>query len=646
MMICTAGHVDHGKTSLVRLLTGCATDRLKEEIERGLTIELGFAPCFLGNNMSVGIVDVPGHEKFIKNMVAGVSGIGLTLLVIAADDGVMPQTVEHFQIMDLLGVRHGMVALTKIDLVDAATREARIGEIRAFLKGTWLEGCPVCPVSSETFEGYPEFYNTLVAEVEKAKARRRHGLFRMPVERTFNQSGFGSVIMGIPVDGAVRVGDPLELMPGGQKGRVRAMQRFGHDATEGRHGQCLALNIPDLGKTPPERGQSLCAPGCLRESLFFHVSLQAVPGLAKPLTNAENVKFHTGTVELPGKVYLLEDAPPTEGRECLATVALTEPAAAAPHDRFILRRASPAVTVAGGEILALGAGDRRPRKSKILERLVELRELFRGIDPDSAEGMDRKLGACLRWDFPMGATAETLSRGALLEAGAVAAGLERLIRAGRALALSDLYIDAGEFERLRAETERRVDEAKERKLLSVGVAELRGDLDWPAALWRAVAEDLERRGLVRRRGDAYILKGAVDNMPPEDRALRDGIVETYRRTGFHSPRPEDLGNELRAAAGLPPARIDAMLRLLLKEGELIRLANGVLLHYDAFKRAQDLAVAVIREKGSLDSNEFKNRLETSRKYAIAFLEFLDARGVTRRDGNERRLTTNFEKNLL
>ncbi|HPS00559.1 MAG TPA: GTP-binding protein, partial [Candidatus Sumerlaeota bacterium] len=198
MMLCTAGHVDHGKTSLVTLLTGCQTDRLKEEQERGLTIELGFAPCFLGGNHCVGIVDVPGHEKFVKNMVAGVSGIAMTLLVIAADDGIMPQTIEHFQIMDLLGVRHGMIALTKTDLVEPDVVEQRIQEIRGFFAGTFLDGVPICPVSSHTFEGYPEFYQTLLDEIGRAAHRPRPGVFRMPVEKVFTQEGFGSVVTGIP----------------------------------------------------------------------------------------------------------------------------------------------------------------------------------------------------------------------------------------------------------------------------------------------------------------------------------------------------------------------------------------------------------------------------------------------------------------
>lgn len=348
MMVCTAGHVDHGKTQLVKMLTGCQTDRLRDELERGLTIELGFAPCFLGNGLCVGIVDVPGHEKFVRNMVAGVSGIEMAILVVAADDGIMPQTVEHVQIMELLGVRDGIVVLTKTDLVSAETVEQRTHEVREFLTGTFLESAPVCPVSSETFVGYPEFYALLVSRISHHRLRRDTRVFRMPVERTFTRPGFGLVVTGIPVTGSIRIGDQVEVVPGQLRGHVRGLQTFLHDANEGEAGQCLALNVPEYAKTPPTRGQVLCLPGYLRPASFFHVRLQAVPGLDRPLRNAEQVKFHAGTAEEPAKLYLLEETELPPGQSMLGTVAVANPVAAAVTDRFIIRRMSPQLTVAGG----------------------------------------------------------------------------------------------------------------------------------------------------------------------------------------------------------------------------------------------------------------------------------------------------------
>ena len=276
-MVCTAGHVDHGKTSLVKLLTGCETDRLKAEKERGLTIEVGFAPCYLGDELTAGISDVPGHEKFIKNMVAGVSGTDLAVLVVAADDGVMPQTVEHLQIMQILGVRDGLVALTKIDLVDPPRVEEVKEQVRRLARGTFLEGAPILPVSSRTGEGYFEFYKALVEKIRGAEIRRGKGVFRMPVDRVFTSPGTGMVILGIPLDGTIRVGDEVEVVPGGARGRIRDMEQFARKTEEGGCGQCLALVIPDLAKSPPRRGDMICLPGYVEPARTLHGRTRILP---------------------------------------------------------------------------------------------------------------------------------------------------------------------------------------------------------------------------------------------------------------------------------------------------------------------------------------------------------------------------------
>ena len=304
LMIGTAGHVDHGKTRLVGLLTGCKTDRLKIEQERGLTIELGFAPCRLGGDLAAGIVDVPGHEQFIKNMVAGAAGMDMAVLVVAADDGVMPQTIEHLQIMQFLGVGQGMVALSKIDLVTPERVEEATGEIRELCKGTFLEGAPICPVSSETFEGFDEFYRTLVATASEAKIIRSEGVFRMPVERVFSRPGYGSVATGIPQAGNVTVGQELEIQPSGARVRVRGIQKFLRDAEQGGAGQCLALNLAGAPRDTLERGQVLAEPGYVKASSFLQVTLKACHDLEPPVKDGEEVRLHTGTAEVHGKLLL------------------------------------------------------------------------------------------------------------------------------------------------------------------------------------------------------------------------------------------------------------------------------------------------------------------------------------------------------
>lgn len=653
MMLCTAGHVDHGKTSLVKLLTGCNTDRLKAEQERGMTIELGFAPCFLGNNLCVGIVDVPGHEKFVKNMVAGVSGIGMALLVIAADDGIMPQTIEHFQILDLLGVRKGMIALTKTDLVTPETIASRIAEIREFFRGTFLDGAPICPVSSETFEGYPEFYNTLVAQIEGVAATRREGVFRMPIERVFAREGFGAVVTGIPVAGNIGVGAEIELAPEGRRGRVRGIQRFLRDASEGGAGQCLALNIPELGKKPPARGEVLCLPGYLSGARIFHLDLRTVADVDPPIRNAETVKFHTGTIEASGRLYLLESATLGPGERGFATVVLPEPVAAAPHDRCIVRRPSPAATVAGGEIAAVTPGEHRPRKSVILERLTAHRAFFEGVDPCGAEGRERRVEFFLRWDVAAAANAGEIARGVLLDPAQAREALDSLVAKGRARALAqssvageksggEIFIHAETYAACARAAAACIEEAAKNKTLSLGLSDLQGRFDWPAALWQRVLADLEKQGLAVRYGSRLVLQEAVRQMAPADRELLGLILELYKRTGFQSPRPDELPARFNA----PPARISTLLNHLYTTGQLIRLDKNVVLHYDHAAKAQELVVRTILEKGSLDSNEFKEQLGTSRKYALGFLDFLDARKITIRSGNARTLASDYRSRLV
>ena len=644
MMICTAGHVDHGKTALVKLLTGCNTDRLKVEQDRGLTIELGFAPCFLGNNLCVGIVDVPGHEKFIKNMVAGVSGIDMTILVIAADDGIMPQTVEHFQIMELLGVRNGIVALTKTDLVDHERVKEVADDVRSFLKETFMEAAPICPVSSETLDGFGEFYDILVNEIDSLVKRRMFGIFRMPIERVFTQKGFGTVISGIPVDGTIEVGAQVELVPGNQKGKIRGVQRFLRDASEGGYGQCLALNIPDFNKTPPVRGQVLCLPGYLKPARYFHVSVTTVSGIEKPLQNAEEIKFHAGTLEEPGKLYLLENKTLGEGETGLATVALSEPVAAAVHDRFIIRRPSPAATVAGGDILAVSYTEQRPRKKQTVERLKTYLASLGSLDPASAEGMDRRIEYFLSNERQVGASLREVSKATLLPPDVVADCLSRLVKSEKVMALADdYYVHTEAYRSCLAEVESRVKQAStEKGVLNLPISDVRKGLDWPTPLWNRVQEDLVRANVVAVRGSTFVLQAAVDKLDDTDRRLMAELVKIYDKTGFQSPRPDELPDMLHA----PQPEIDRLLEHLCNEGKLIRLAKNVLLSYNSFKKAQDMVVSIIKEKGVLNSADFKHNINSTRKYALAILDFLDSRSVTMRVQNDRKLNPDYEKHLL
>ncbi|MBI4865137.1 MAG: selenocysteine-specific translation elongation factor [Candidatus Riflebacteria bacterium] len=643
MMACTAGHVDHGKTQLVKLLTGCETDLLEAEKERGLTIELGFAPCYLGDGQAVGIVDVPGHEKFVRTMVSGVSGIDTTILVVAADDGVMPQTVEHLQIMQLLGLAHGIVALTKVDLVSEQTRAERIDQIRALLGGTFLERAPICPVSSKTFQGYGEFYETLVGRVRSLSRPVRPGVFRLPVDRVFSVRGFGTVISGIPVAGTVQVGDRVEAVPGGAQGTVRSIQCFLRDAPRGQSGQCLALNIPDFGRESLRRGQVVGPPGYLREFRVFHVRLETLSSSRTPLRNADPIMFHTGTTEESGKVYLLEAGTLEPGQSQLATVVMEGPVVAAAMDRFILRRPSPAATIGGGEILAGCEGQRRPRRAAALSQLRAHESFFEGRRLAGETGVAWRIEHFLKLERPTGAPAEEISRALLLGLDQVELHLAQMARDGTVLTMASHQVHVEAYRECLAAIEARVRRAAaEGGQLVLSLSELRRDCPWPAELWNRIQRDLEASGLVSIQGHEVTLVSGLASLSQTERRVLEELLRVYRETGYQSPRPDELPDRL----GAPSSQIERLLEALCTQGRLVRLGKNVILSLEHCRAAQDLVVRLITEKGKLDSADFKHDLGSTRKYSLAILDYLDSRQVTIRHGNERRLSSDYAKRLL
>ncbi len=643
MMICTAGHVDHGKTRLVKLLTGCETDRLKTEQERGLTIELGFAPCMIGAGTCVGIVDVPGHEKFIRTMVSGVSGIGMCILTVAADDGIKPQTVEHVRIMDFMGVPEGIVAITKSDLVDSAHLEQTIAGTRSFLKGTFLENAPLCPLSSETFEGYPDFYAILTEKLNVLKKVTRHGIFRMPVAQIFKREGFGSVIMGIPVEGGISTGERVEIVPGGRTGKIRGMQQFLHDSGEGEYGQCLALNIPEFGKTPPSRGEVLSLPGMHKASQSLHVRITTVPELTLPLKNAETVKVHSGTAEVNGKLYLLEDKELNANTSALASLVLAEPVAVAAHDRCIIRRLSPATTVAGGKILSCSSDNGKPRKRQLLETLHEYERFLDGCDPHSREGLGKRVEYTLLGSAKE-LNADTCAKKILIPVTMAESLLEKLAAEGAVIALSQGYFaHAATVEKYCNEAERFINDfADISQNLTLTTDELAREITCSDRILELVLDYLTDKGLVMLSGAKILLNDSTSSMSAKEKALIARITTIYEEALFSAPRPDELPEML----GHDEKKTVLLVEYLCARQTLIRLSKNVMLSRNAFLRAQEIAVNTAKKEGCIDSGTFKNDIGSTRKYAIAILDHLDALHVTIRNGNIRSLAPDYERRML
>lgn len=367
IVIGTAGHIDHGKSSLVEILTGVNPDRLKEEKERGLTIDLGFAPLSLPNGKKVGIIDVPGHEKFIKNMVAGASGIDFVILVIACDDSVMPQTREHLEIMQILGIKSGLIALTKIDLVDDDLALLAKEEIQEFLQGTFLENSPILPISSVTQKGFKEFKSVLFKNLQEVTPKTNHGIFRMPIQRVFSKHGHGTVITGIPVSGEVREGDTLEVLPSKAKGRVKKIQAYGTSVKKGGAGHSTALNIKDIDYKKIHRGDVIASPGFFEAVHFIEAKFQYLHTIKTPLLHMTPIRFHTGTLEEMGKVAIIGQEKLMPGETGYIQIRLENPVAVATGDRFVVRLSSPMITIGGGVIIGIGEKNSSDLKTKLLK---------------------------------------------------------------------------------------------------------------------------------------------------------------------------------------------------------------------------------------------------------------------------------------
>ncbi|MGP8235697.1 MAG: selenocysteine-specific translation elongation factor [Limisphaerales bacterium] len=631
VMLGTAGHVDHGKSALVKLLTGCETDTLAEEKQRGLTIDLGFAPCRMADQRIVGIVDVPGHVDFIRNMVAGAHGIDVVIFVVAADDGIMPKTHEHLHILTLMGLRHGLVALTKTDLVDAPRRNAVTEELRRLLAKNFLAGAPICPISNVTGEGLDGFFEALNKTVDACGDRSCEGPFRLWVEDAFTIRGAGTVITGIPTHGRVHVGDELRLLPAGLPGRVRRMQVYGEDAAEGRAGECAALNIPDLDHQSIRRGMVLCESNAFAPVTMAEAELRTLDSLKAVIEDNAEVQFHIGTAAAPARLAMLEDVQMSGGQKQFVQLRIDAPLPLAPGERFVVRAnlggtGGPGLTtIGGGQIVGLSDTRLRRKKQWTLDLLAARSQAVN--DP-------------LRWceqmlrESKQPATVAGLQGKCWRRAEELAADLEHL-RArrlatpvpGGGFLHSDVIEKTGQrllaaIKAFHAANPQREGISRE-ELLSTVCPE-------PALLEAALeplfaAKQLDRNGL--------LLAAAGWNARVTDRAQRlcDSLLALLQRAGWAPPSSE----ELPAAAGESAARVSEALRLLAERGLVVRLDDRIWMHRDAIEKARQAALRLFARTPSFSTMEFRDALGVSRKFAVPLADYLDRTRFTVRCGNNR-----------
>ena len=657
----TAGHVDHGKSTLVKVLTGIDPDRLAEEKERGMTIDLGFAWLKLPGGREVSIVDVPGHESFIKNMLAGVGGIDAALLVVAADEGVMPQTREHLAILDLLRVRRGVVALTKMDLVDEEWLELVREEVEEQLKSTTLEGAPIVPVSAYTGQGLPALLARLETALAESQDQPSHldniARPRLPIDRVFTMTGFGTVVTGTLLDGTFKLGQEVEVLPQGTRSRVRTLQTHRHQVEVAQPGSRVAINLANIPRSDLERGNVVALPGQLRPTVLIDARIQLLHDAQRPIAHNTLVDFYSGSQEIAARIRLLDVEELQPGQSAWAQLRLSRPAVVARRDRFILRIPSPSMTVGGGEVV-----DAQPRYHRRFQQAVlnALATLERG-SPDELvlasldrrrehtarrqeEHKGKKEGTRLPGHGP-GSTGK-LSHGLVgyelsdimkhsnLSENVTRQALETLLRTGSVKQVGTLWFAQAVWESLVEEAVRLVREQHQQYPLRSGLSkeEWRARLHLPPKMATEVFATLQAEGQLEAVASEANTTGGFIRLP--------GFVPTF--TMAQQQRVEQLLRYFKDNPYTPPVRAEAetvvgseVLASLIEQGRLVKLGDNVLFLRETYEEALAKLLAYLRVHGKITAAEARDVLETTRKYVLPLLEHMDERRITRRVGDER-----------
>ncbi|MBI2132227.1 MAG: selenocysteine-specific translation elongation factor [Candidatus Tectomicrobia bacterium] len=630
IVIGTAGHIDHGKTSLVKALTGIDTDRLKEEKERGITIELGFAHLDLGGDR-IGIVDVPGHERFVKNMLAGAAGIDLVMLIVAADEGVMPQTREHLAICRLLGVKTGLIALTKKDLVDPEWIDLVRQDLDGFVRGTFLEGQPVVAVSSATGEGLGELRAALQQVAGAAAGKSSRGVFRLPVDRVFTIRGFGVVVTGTLFSGSIRAGERVEVFPRRLEARVRGLEVHGAPVEEAPAGLRTAVNLQGLEKQEILRGDVLGRPGELKPTYMLDVHLQHLADAPRPLRTRGRVRFHAGTAEVMGRVALIGKDALEPGESAFAQLRLEAPVALLPRDRFVIRSYSPVVTIGGGEVL-----DVMPRKHRRLR--ASSQELLESLRAGDEAGRLRLL---LREAGPEGADVRGLTGRLTLTPQEIRAGIQAQARAG-ALRVIDpeagLALTAEHFAGVQGAIEAFLAAYHKANPLRPGAPreEVRGKAGGATErVFDAALAGLVSGGKVSEESALLRLAFHKVQVGEELGRIKERVEGVFRAAGFQPPSLEEAMAAAGASAGAGATAGRQALQVLVNEGVLVRMKDNLVFHRACLAEAQARLESHLREKGEVTAAGFRDLLGITRKHAIPLLEYFDTARVTLRVGDKR-----------
>lgn len=626
----TAGHIDHGKTALIKALTGINTDRLKEEKRRGITIELGFAYLDLPSGQHLGIVDVPGHEKFVKNMVAGATGIDIVVMVIAADEGVMPQTREHMEICSLLGIKYGLVVLTKIDLVDEEWLELVIEDVRDFIQGTFLEKAPIIPVSSLNGTGLKDLTETLDTLSAQIPIRSPSSIFRLPVDRVFTMKGFGTVITGTLISGKVQVGETIMLYPSGITSKVRGIQVHNNSVNEAEAGMRTAINFQGLEKSSVNRGDVLSNPGSLKSSYMLDISFDYLKSNKKKIKNRTQVRFHTGTSEVLGILILLEKDELLPGETTIAQMRIDSPLAVIKDDRFVVRSYSPVQTIGGGNVL-----NPIPQKHKRFKP-----DVVQGLKGLMTHGPEEIISYHVAEAGYQGTRYSDLLIITSLHEKKLQNIMQDLM-SKRTVILADkenrIYIHNNSFNTFKKETYDYLAGYHKANPLKTGMSKEELKSKFPGFLNSRIFnmmlnQMIKEKEIVNEENLVRLASHKV-SLGKDQTDIKKKILDAYISSGLTPPYFKELAKTLNIQTQVAKD----VLMILMDEGRIVKVKEDLYFHSETVKNLQQRLIEFLKSHKEMTTPQFKELAAVSRKYLIPLIEYFDAQNVTIRVGDIRTL---------
>lgn len=629
IIIGTAGHVDHGKTALIRALTGIETDRIKEEKKRGITIELGFAYLDLPNGDKAGIIDVPGHEKFVKNMLAGAGGIDLALLVVAADEGFMPQTKEHLGILSLLGIPEGLIVLTKKDMVDEDWMEVVCDDIRSEVKGTFLEEAPILPVSSYTGEGIDELRQAIVTMIEaNDQIKNPNTPFRIPADRVFSIDGFGTVITGTLIEGQMNVGDPVTIYPSGLETKIRNLQVHSSDVQTAYAGQRVAVNLAGLKRTDLNKGDVIAQQGSMHNSMMLDVKISILKDCDRDIFNGSRLHLYHGARDILCKCVLLDQEVVSAGDEVYAQLRLEEEIAAKVGDRFILRFYSPVETIGGGVVL-----DACPMKHKRNDAAVlntmKVKDL--GSEKDKIEEAIKEYS--FRYE-----TLNYLKVHTNIDSEMFDSIIHILLEEGSIFPVNNnVMIHKSFLQAMEQRAEKMLAKYHEENPLRSGMKrdEFRGKLftNQDIALADKVTDYMVKDGVLSLPQGAVALASFAVKFSADQEKLMAKLENIFKEAAYATPSLDEVSTQFAKEKGFKQ-----VLESMINDGKLIKLTDQILYHGEVYETALKLAMDFVAEHGQITLGETRDLLGSSRKYTLALLEYWDRKNITKKVGEARTFT--------